>query len=677
MTRNVKSSTLNKSKALWHNNTSSSESDETLHTTDIKVGQQANFNVGGKVDLKAVQLDVGDTLTLKGVQGVKLQGDVSRDSQRTSADFKNETKVQKVNNQLLKTGHSKKEFDLETLHATQIKAGGDVIVQSEQALETYGAKVHAKGNVLTQVNNVKLDAVSTTDKSNVDDKARFFGGADEGLNRLVDQTLHGSALVAGGTVILEAKKGVNVRGSSIKAAEGALVNAGAGKANITHVNATDQSENRKRIGTIFNITKKLDHTQSTEQTAVGSTLHSDVDLVVMSDREINVLGSKILAARNVELTLTNGNVNIAAAKTNSQHTSNTFDIKPFAKVDADKGQLLDANAKVGVGLSFVKGSQTSHLTQHAGSDVQAGGNLKVSSQNNVNVHGSTIGAKGDVDVSAKNINVTAAQDTNATVSSKRVTDIGIGGSVSAGGGTPKVTVSAGITSGKTTVDSKAQTAKVSGVNGGNVNLTAENNIKHEGTKIQATGNVNQTAKQITNAAATDTVDATTVEHKGGISVELGASASKAVSLKGTIHGSGGTTVSNSTSQAGGSVQAGGDVNVVASGKVTDVGTKYDSNGTLNINAKDYVNTAAVSTNKHVSNKGGAEISVGASTSDFASIDLSIAGKMSYNHEKGNKSESTKGTLNGNNVVVNAANTASIAADVKAQNDVNITAVPTA
>ncbi|WP_304334555.1 hemagglutinin repeat-containing protein, partial [Conchiformibius steedae] len=674
-TTNRKNSSSNKSKALWFNNSVSSDTEETLHATNIKVNETADVKVKGKVDLKATKLNVGKTLSLQGEQGIKLQGEVTRDLHSTSVDFKNETKVENVNNRKLKTGHSRKSFDLQTLHATEIEAGGDVILQSQQNLETAGAKVKAAGDLLTKVNKVHLDTVSTTDKSVVDDKLRFFGGADEGLNDLTDQTLHGSSLIAGKKVVLDSKKGVTVRGSAVKGGtEGALVNAGAGKANITHVNATDLLVNRKRIGTIFNITKKLEASQSSEQTAVGATLNSDADLIVKSESEINVLGSQILAARDIELKPTNGNVNIAAAKTNSHRQTESFGIKPFARTDANKGQLLDANAKVGVGVSFIKAKEDSKLTQHAGSNVQAGGNLTVASKKDVNVHGSTIGAKENVKVAAQNINVTAAKDTNSTVASQRVTEIGIGASVSANNGTPKVTLSAGITSGKTTTDSNATTAKVSGVNGGNIKLVAENTIKHEGTNIKASGSVNQAAKQITNSAAVNTVDATTVEHKGGITLEVGASTNKVLSAKATVGGSGGKTVSNTTTAAGGNVQAGGNVNLIAKdGKVTDVGTKYNANGTLTVEAKDYVNEAAVSTSKHVSNKGGAELSLGASTTDFATINLSVGGKVGYNHEKGNATQATKGTLNAENVVVNADNKATIAADIAAQNDVKINA----
>lgn len=674
-TTNRKNSSSNKSKALWMNNSVSSDSEETLHATKIKVGETADVKVKGKVDLKATQLNVGSTLSLKGDKGIKLQGEVTRDTHSTSVDFKNETKVENVNNRKLKTGHSRKSFDLQTLHATEITAGGDVIFESEQNLETAGAKVKATGNLLTNVNKVHLDTVSTTDKSVVDDKLRFFGGADEGLNDLTDQTLHGSSLVAGKQVVLNSKKGVTVRGSAVKGGtEGALVNAGAGKANITHVNATDLLVNRKRIGTIFNITKKLDASKSSEQTAVGATLNSDADLIVKSESEINVLGSKILAARDIELKPATGNVNIAAAKTNSQRETETFDIKPFAKANGDKGNLLNASGKVGVGLSFEKGKTNSQLTQHAGSSVQAGGALNVSSEKDVNVHGSTIGAKETVNVVAQNINVTAAKDVNTTVANQRVTEVGIGASVSVNGGTPKATLSAGVTSGKTTTDSKATTAKVSGINSdGSVYLTATNNIKHEGTNVKVGGDLNQAAKNITNAAAVNTVDATTVEHKGGVTLEVGASVNKVLDAKATVGGSGGKTVSNSTTANGGTVQAGGNVNLVAENKVSDVGTKYNANGTLNIAAKDYVNEAAVSTAKHVSNKGGAELSVGASTTDFATINLSVGGKVNYNHEKGNATQSTKGTLNAKDVVVNAGNKATIAADVNAKNNVNINA----
>lgn len=676
-TSNDKTAIFNKRKALWHNNSNSSEHKETLHASVINVKDNAVFDISNKATLKGTQVTVGKDLSLSAQNGVVLEGLVTRDTSSEAVDYRNETKVEKVNNQLLKTGHAKKSFDLETFHATQINAGGNVVIGSSNAnLDATGAKVHAGGNLLTEVQRVHLKTASTKDKSIVDDKARFFGGAKEGFNNLTDETLHGAALVAGGEVLLNTKKGVDIRGSAVKGTTGAFVNAGSGKSTITHVNATDHLVNRERIGTIFNITKKSSSTESSEQTAVGSTLHSDADLLVRSEKDMDVIGSQLKAKNNVRLNV-EGTLNVGAAKTQSHYNNASFAIEGYKKGNADAENL---KASGGIGLSFTKKTEVSDVTRHQGSSIEAGEDITLNVQGkpgDLNVQASTLAAKNDIQVNANNITFSAAYDQNNTNASQRVTNVGIGAGVDVNGGTPKVTVSIGVDSAYSQTDSASKTAQVSTIKGNNVNLATSGNesaIHHEATKIQATGSVSQRAgKGITHTAAQNSVDATTVEHKGGIGVEFSASADQVLGVKGTIHGSGGKTVANSTTAVVGSIEAGNKITQHARGTVTDVGTQYNAKGDVNITAVQYVNEAAQNTSKQVSNKGGAELSVGASTSDFNTIDVKVGGKVFYQHEKGNKTEAVKGTLNGDSVTVNVLNNATIAADITANQDVLLVA----
>lgn len=665
VTTNASNSQHNQKKGLWFNNANSRSQSQTVHTTDInsagKVVVQAE-----NVALSGTQVTAGAEVKVQAQNAISMNGVKSRNSANEIIQFKNESGK-------LKTGHASKGQSLESYHATQIKAGGNVVLDAKKAVNLTGAKVHAGGNLFVDAKRAQLSTESTTDFAQVDDKAKYWGGlagARDGKKDLINETIHGAALTADGVVLVDSRDGLKVHGSAVKGKNGSFLSAGSGKAEITNAVATNRNVSSERIGTVFNITKKRSNTESTVQTATGSVLQSDADVRVIAEKDVNLVGSSIQATRDLQIE-TKGNVNVAAAALKSQYNSSSFDIKPVAKGNVD---VKGAEISGGVGLSFIKQSSNSQVTTHAGSAVNAGNDVAINSAKNVTIKGSTVAAKGDVNVKAQNISTVAAKDVNNTTATKRVTDIGIGVAGALNGGTPSVTLSAGISSGYNKTDTAATTAKVSGVSGNNINLNAKQNISHQGTAIKAVNTVTETAKKVTHTAANNTVNTNTVEHKGGIGVSIGANSGKVLNAKLGIHGSGGTSAENAqTVGAVTTITAGGDVNVNAAEKATDIGTVYNSASNVNIKTGTYVNEAATETSTKVSNKGGAEISVGASTSDFATIDLSVGGKVSYQHEHGSATKAVKGTISGENVSVEADKTATIAANVFAKDKVELSA----
>lgn len=709
-TVNVTSKTENKSKGLWYNNTREDSRDEVVHATDIKVADNAVVNLRNKANLQSAQVNIGKDLTLVATNGIRMDGVKSTDNQTTHVDFKNETAA-------LKTGSSDKQHALQSFHATQITAGGNVKLESAKTLDASGAKVRAGGDLQANVQRLNLDTASTVDNANVNDTLKYWGGiggGKDGRANIVNETLHGASLTAGGKLIVDSEKGLKVRGSELKGGVEAAVNAGSGKAEVVDAVATSQNVSHERIGTIFNITKKRSDTESTVQTSNGSTLASDTNLKLVSKQDILVKGSQLNAAGDVVVHSTAGNVGIVAAATQSHYNNSSFSIagKATGSVTPPKINLTEvpgiavSNVKVkdgklsgkvepapgfidpsvsvsgGLGLVITNASDKTNVTKHSGSSV-TGNNVIITAEagqkagGNVNVAGSKIEAKERVTLDAdKDVNVTAVQDVVDSNASKRVTDIGITATATAGiGSTPKASVKFGIDSGFNNTHAVSSNASVSALSAKDVSVIAKGDIKHEGTKINATETVTERGQSVTHNAATNTVDSNTVEHKGGISLTVGASASKALSTKLAVHGSGGTGAEKKQTATVSEINAGKDVSVTATkGNVSDVGTKYNAGGTINVDADAYSNTAAVETSSHVSNKGGAELYVSAGTSDFATIDASVGGNVSFQHGHGNATKSVKGTLNGENVIVNAnKGAATIAADVNAKNDVSIKA----
>lgn len=658
----TRSESYNRSKGLWYNNTRTETTDSTVHTSSINVKEGAVIDAAQQLSLKAAVLNVGGDAKLSGQEGIVTSGVVETDTFSQTVDFKNETAK-------LKTGSSSKSSTTQTQRGTQINVGGDLGLVTGKALNTQATTVKAGGSVVVAAQSVNMGATTTTNTNNVNDSLKYWGGIGGGANGVSsssEQTLYGSSIVAGKDVLLGAKNGVSITGGAVKGATGAFVNAGS--VDIRNATTTDTASSSNRTGTIFNITKNRTSSNSVTQQVTGSVLESDADLTVVSQGNVDVVGSSLKAAQKLGITSA-GSLKIAAAQANNFNSESEFSIKGKATPTAD---LKSGSASVGLGLVITNSTTNTTSTLNTGSEL-SGADVELTAKENVTVSGSQVSATNDVNVTATNVEVTAADDVVVTDAQKRVTDIGITGTVSYNGGAPKVGVSAGVSSAFSDTDTTNTTAQVSGITAGNdVNVKATENITHEGTQITAGGDVNQTAQNITNNAAENSSNTTVVKHEGGIGIGASISTAGRVTVEGNIYGQGGKANTTSTTAVVGSVTA-DNVNLKADNNVTDVATNYQATGDLNVTAQNYNNEAAKNTQTVDSKQGGASIGVSVATSDGQTFDVDAKVGVNYADQHSTASQAVKGNIAANNVNINAADTASVASNIAAAENVSVTA----
>ena len=659
---NTRNESYNRSKGLWYNNTRTETTDSTVHASTINVKEGAVIDAAKQVSLKAAVLNVGGDAKLSGQEGIVTSGVVETDTFSQKVDFKNETAK-------LKTGSSSKSSTTQTQRGTQINVGGDLGLVTGKALNTQATTVKAGGSVVVAAQSVNMGATTTTNTNNVNDSLKYWGGIGGGANGVSsssEQTLYGSSIVAGKDVLLGAKNGVSITGGAVKGATGAFVNAGS--VDIRNATTTDTASSSNRTGTIFNITKNRTSNNSVTQQVTGSVLESDADLTVVSEGNVDVVGSSLKAAQKLGIQSA-GSLKIAAAQANNFNSESEFSIKGKSSADAS---LQNGSVSAGIGLVITNQTTNTTSTLNTGSAL-SGADVELTAKENVTVSGSQVNATNDVNVTATNVEVTAADDVVVTDAQKRVTDIGITGTVSYNGGAPKVGVSAGVSSAFSDTDTTNTTAQVSGITAGNdVNVKATENITHEGTQITAGGDVNQTAQNITNNAAENSSNTTVVKHEGGIGIGASISTAGRVTVEGNIYGQGGKANTTSTTAVVGSVTA-DNVNLKADNNVTDVATNYQATGDLNVTAQNYNNEAAKNTQTVDSKQGGASIGVSVATSDGQTFDVDAKVGVNYADQHSTASQAVKGNIAANNVNINAADTASVASNIAAAENVSVTA----
>lgn len=663
-TTNRKENDYTRSKGAWYNNSLESSTDETLHQTKIQASA-VNIETDGRLHLDASELTSLGDARIAAKKGILLSSNSETDKESTYVSFKNETAA-------LKTGTATKATETSTARRAKLTAGGDLGLVSDSDLTTYGASISANGNLITDVNNINLGTQITADTDNLDDQKKYWGGlfgADSKAHSKRTETLHGSDVSSGTNVVLGAKKGVNIYGSTVKGQVGTFVTAEAGNIDIRHATSTDTSVQSARKGTIFNITTSKTSSNSAIEKVTGSTLESKADLVVVSNKDINVIGSALTAAQKLQL-ISAGNLTIAAAKSEEKKQTSEYSIKGYATTETDEA---NGSVTAKAGIKFTDAKTDSEATGINGS-VATGKNTELASQSDIAVSGSQINGEESVRIDADgNVNILAEKGGSKVQESGRVTDLGVSATVFQKDNAAGLSISGGITSTKTDALTVTNASQVSNINsGGDITIVAKGNITQEGTLINAGGNVVESAASVKHTAAQNSTQSDVKQSSGGISVTAGVSTNKGIGGELSIHGQGGNTSNSATNATVTTINAGNAV-IAAKDSVSDEGTQYNATGAVGIDTGNYHNTVAHNTTSSTNKQGGAALTIGAYTNDGSNIDVNANLNVNYSDESKQTSNAVKGNMNATDVVINAKENATIASNITAANNINITA----
>ncbi|SMB78734.1 hemolysin, S-PFT family [Pasteurella testudinis DSM 23072] len=571
----------------------------------------------------------------------------------------------------LETGSWNQVEESETLKKSWLTANSNMGIAAKDGVVVSGSDVWADGDMLVNASEGKV-AINTQQISNnkvTRNNQTYWGGIGGGHdtdNNRSDKLQMAADLRAKGVIVLNGAQGVNVQGSKVKAQKGGYAQSTAGS--VTVDNATNFTHEiiDQRNGTIFNITKDSVTSDEQHESAQSAELRSEAKFNVIAQQNINVIGSIIKVADQLNLKSV-GNINIEGAKQALNKDSTTTELKgvAYAKADGDK------QYRAGVGIEMGSNQEKRQETTHLGSLVQ-GGSLNITTESDVNVKGSTLKTDhGNAEINAQNIRLTAQQDQKNVQSDSRKSNIG----VYVGGGIDRVTV--GLESGfnKTVADKTTENAQTSASEiAGNLTLNAKNTLQYEGGKHQVSGKLTENAENIVREVArnnekenTETINLNTEIGAGadisGITRPLekavnglangdpvgsfsSVSSVGAPNANATLKLSGGKKTENSANSnaLGTQIQA-GSVNSAAN-SVRDVATRYNTTEDgVTISTQNYANLAAADTStvKTIEDKG--EGSVGVSTTTGLDISVSVKGKGGHSESTVASSNAVSGGFN--------------------------------
>ncbi|VEH65915.1 Hemolysin precursor [Rodentibacter pneumotropicus] len=201
--------------------------------------------------------------------------------------------------------------------ASELNVKDNLIISSGADIQFAGTIGRIDGDVVV-ANNGELQFKSEEVKNshNVDDKEKYWGGL-AGSKTLVstrnDREQHGADFTVQGTILADAKKGVNISGSRVISGKEALVKANEGSLRLDSVENFSSYQEQGRIGTIFNITKERTKGYKVVSTQQGSALHSQSNLKLVTDKNVDIIGSRVQAGGVLDI-VAGGDINIQGSR---------------------------------------------------------------------------------------------------------------------------------------------------------------------------------------------------------------------------------------------------------------------------------------------------------------------------------------------------------------------------
>ncbi|MGU3626886.1 hemagglutinin repeat-containing protein [Comamonas sp. C24C] len=344
---------------------------------------------------------------------------------------------------------------------------------------------------------------------------------------------------------------------------------------------------------------------------------------------IDVNSIELLAAEDKKTSTTsteNLTIGIMASSTNSAEAEISAEASAAVGAKVNPTAKVGINARVGLSsdsrLDYLqhRTNTTSTLeTNHQGSSISAGDDLRIVNADTLKLEGSTLAAKNNVNIEAKEQSYTAVNDVRETRSSSSLTTAGLyvdgkaSGKANAGaalglGASANASVQgqaraeSGYYVSNTRTDSADGTtaAVTSGlVAGGNITRTATERIDDVGTQIDAGGDFAQSAKTITSRAAADKTYSTSGTQTDTMKLGQYAEATAAASVglsgseKSASVGAGLTASYVHEDEAGSSngsravvstIKAGGNANSQSSGATDFEGTSISAGKNVSLDA---------------------------------------------------------------------------------------------
>ncbi|MEB1547458.1 hemagglutinin repeat-containing protein [Xanthomonas campestris pv. campestris] len=427
-------------------------------TVSVTTGQDLIVSAGNDLQLHGVTIKAGGSAALQAGNNLSL-------TPTTGLDGKVATRTN------ISTGDS-----------LQLTAGNDLTIRQ--------AEVTAGGDLIAAAgNNLNVESVLNESETN---SYNSRNGKTRVTTTTTTQTVDQQALTAGGNLILSAGNDVNLVAANLDAGKGLGISAGndINASTLTTVDTSNTLETRKRF---------KQTTATRDETVYGTEFNAGGNLAMQAGNDIN-LTAATAASKNGAISLAAGNdVNLLAAS--EQHDA----VQDMTK--KKKGM-------------FSSKTTTTHDEWHdtvAVTTTLSGDTVQIAAGNDLLSQGAQVASTGDVVLAAgNNITLDTVQNTHSEEHEKTVKKSGLYG----GGG---FSVALGVTKKTDGLDVTEVTNSGSlvGSTDGSVTMTAGNKVAITGSDVLSATSTTIVGKEVTIAAAENTVDTVQTSKQQSAGLTLG------------------------------------------------------------------------------------------------------------------------------------------------------------
>lgn len=617
---------------------------------DMTLQVASLMNTGGTLEGKN-EMNVASAGDITNISGTIKGGNVSLNS--TGGSIVNKTFSEGSGNDA--------GFQTTIGKTASIQSTGDLKLDAAKDITNLGAQMSAGGNAsMNAGGNITFDTIEN--KTTTTSSRKITDGLAAGMETTTQTTVNQvkSGLTVGGNLQAKAANDITLAGTDANIAGNADIKAG-GDLNIIARENTVTTQSKSALaglgvgGGVYGITET--ETNSFSSRNVGSTLNIGGSANLEAEKTMTIQGSKLEVAGDTSISATDVKVlagkdldrsttttrttsflqieNVGDGQSSSSYSgsqsessssseagtqASAADGEASASASASGSAGASASAGAGVGyansagvtLAKTKVTTESTLSQRSvGSELNLGGNVRITAKNTVTLQGSDVNAAGNVDLNAKNVELLAAQNIEKRSFSEVTTRLGLyasteneasasasasanaSGSAQAsasasksgqsanagasveGSANAEASAQAGASS-KNTVDvlrvdtKESESLKVTNTGsniraGGNMNINVAETLRTVGSTLEAEGNVDLKAKDMKFEAAQDIEYSkeTVGVSRAGLYADAGASAGASASAKGEAKAGASAGNSGAGANAGANASAGGSVEAKA------------------------------------------------------------------------------------------------------------------
>ncbi|MBF8668252.1 hemagglutinin repeat-containing protein [Pseudomonas putida] len=461
-----------------------------IHSSQGNVGLRSGQDLtlaAADVTGRDVRLGAGRNLTLTTVESRKLQE--KREEQRNG--------ILGVNWETYQTTQTD---DDARQHGSQIVARRDALLSSENETLLNAASIQAPGQLSVKSGADLRISAATEHRVQTETGEHTKGLWKRDWDKRSEEQRSVTSQLNGGGIDLLAKDTVQAEGVLLTSDKD--IHIGGKQIKIGTARNTSENTGVDTQSTFFGASENKVSETSRKSTAVNSELNAGGDLILSSEQDIDLVGTKATAAGTLNAHAV-GDLKLSAAQDINEYSTsnNSLGFEGSASETAKQSYQYRA------GVSYVREQQDSNRIDVIHQQARlSGGKVQLDANNALTLQGASVQSTvGDTTLTGKQVTLATAQDQQTENSETRRTAGGLyvtGGLVKTGGG-----VEFSYSTNQGTSDSTA--ARVSNVHSaGDLTISAES-LSSEGAQVSSDKGLTVSALNVDNRAAADTKSSST------------------------------------------------------------------------------------------------------------------------------------------------------------------------